>query len=98
MRYPIQNKVAVRTDQSCEIHVPIVNAQVVALANQPLDDLDHRALSEIVSARLETESEHPHLQTAAVHHQPDPARNLHLIAGKDRVEDGHLEIMDLCLI
>src|SRR5579872_2599938 len=98
MRNSIQDEIPVRSNQSREAHVAIVDAQIVAFANQALNHLDHRALAKIVCARLEAESEDPDALGAKFHHQLDAARNLYLVAGKNRVHDRKLEIVYLGLI
>ena len=58
VRDAVVDVVAVGAEQARDGHVPVVDQQLVALADQPLDERDHRALAQVVGAGLERQPEH----------------------------------------
>ena len=62
----IQDKVAIRANQSRDIHVSVVDAEIVTLSDEAFDDFDDRTLAEIVCSCLEAESQDPDTLTSAV--------------------------------
>src|SRR3954470_7163620 len=82
----------VRADQPRQRHVPVVDAQLVALSEQRFGQDDHRRLAEIVRACLEAEAEQPDLLLARVDDAIDRVLHLKLVAVQHRVDHRHLEI------
>src|SRR5260370_39594217 len=51
----VEDEIAICTNQTCQVHIPIKNAQVIAFADQMLDHFNHRTLSQIIRPGFETE-------------------------------------------
>src|SRR6516164_7144307 len=98
MRNAIENEVPVGANERRKVHVAVINPQVITLSDEPLDDLDDWAFTEIICSRLEAESQDSNTRISAFDHKPDSTRNLHFIAGKNRAQNGKLEIVHFCLI
>ena len=62
----VEDVALVGAHQLGQVDVGVVDADLVALADQPLHDLDHGALAQVVGAGLEGEPEHPDLARAGV--------------------------------
>src|SRR5580658_7505864 len=95
MRNVIQDEVAVGSDQAGELHVLVVDAEIESFADQAFDDLDHRALAQIVGAFLETEAEHADTRISLLHDHLEAASNLIFVARQNRSQNRKLQIVGL---
>jgi hypothetical protein len=82
----VQNVVPVGAVDCRQAHVAVVHAQLVALADEALGELDHRAFSQVVGARLEGETEDAHFALAFLHHRLHAALDLKLIGRQHRAQ------------
>src|SRR5271168_4381597 len=73
----IEDEVAIGANQARHIHVLVKNAQVIAFADKPFDDLDHGTLAQIVRPGLETKAQHSDPPLILLGYQLQPFRNLH---------------------
>ena len=64
----VQNKLAVGARQRRRCSRSVVDPQIVALADQAFNHLDHRALTQIIGSGFEAESKNPDARVAALHH------------------------------
>ncbi len=78
--------------QRRQAHVAVVDAQLVALADQPLGELDHRALAQVIGAGLEGEAEQADALAALVDHRLHAALELARVARQDRAEDRQRDV------
>src|SRR6185295_5786258 len=65
---------------------------------QPLGELDHRALAQVVGAGLEAEAEDADLPVALLHHRLNSTLDLQLVRWKDCGEDGQRDVNALRLV
>src|SRR5579871_4516971 len=98
MRNAVEDEVPVRAYQAGDVDVLVINAQVIALADQPFDHFDHGALAQVVGSGFEAEAQHADLAVTGFEDQLQSAGNLHLIAGKNGSKNRQLEIALLGLI
>src|SRR5438445_8053793 len=57
VRNMVEDEVPVRANQTGNIHVSVVDAQVISLSQQAFDDFDQGAFSQIVGSRFEAEAQ-----------------------------------------
>src|SRR6516162_438107 len=57
VRDTVEDEIAVGTNQAGDVHILVVDAQIVALAQKALDDLDHGTFAKIVGSRFEAEAQ-----------------------------------------
>ena len=93
----IEDEIPVGANQAGDIHIFVVDAKVIAFAYEPLDDLNYRALPQIVGAGFEAEAQYPNLLVSAFHNELQAPIHLHFVAGQDGGEDGQLQIIGLRL-
>src|ERR1700722_1740052 len=94
----VQDKVSVRAHQTGDIHVPVIDAQIVTFSQQSFDDLNHRTFSQIVCSSLETESQNAHSLVALFRDELQTSRDLHFVAGQNRSENRQIQIVHLRLV
>ena len=95
----VQDVVAVRADAAGEVHVLVVDREIVALADQPLDELDHRALAQVVGAGLEAEAEDADLRCCRLSITACTPRSIcRSLLGSIGVEDRQLHVERLRLV
>src|SRR5208282_6862024 len=94
----IQDKVAIGANKASDIDILVIDPQVISLANQPLDELDHRAFAQIVGSGLEAESKNPYPRLSTFCHDLHRARHLHLVAWENRFENRELQVFHPSLI
>src|SRR5882757_179071 len=93
-----EDEIPVGTDQCGNVYISVVNAEVVALPDEPFDHFDDWTLAKVIRTRLEAEPEDSNTFISIFQYRLDSARNLHLVAGQNRAENRKLQIMHLCLI
>lgn len=79
----IQNEIPVGANQTGNANVPVIDPQIIALANKALDDLDHWALAKIVRSRLEAEAQNTDSQVPSFNDELQTASDLHFVAGQN---------------
>src|SRR6202020_300404 len=75
----VEDEVAVCANQAGHVHVLVEDAQVVALSDQVLDNLNHRTLAQIVRACLEAESQNTNLPLSLIGYQPQSLGHLQFV-------------------
>ena len=73
-------------DQACERDVRVEDSYVASLADECLDQRDHRTLPEVVGPRLEGQAHDAHPALASFQHGVDSPVDLRLVGGQDRGE------------
>src|SRR5262249_25413888 len=86
----VEDEIAVCAHQAGYAHVLVVDAKVKALSDKALDNLDHRALTQVVGARLEAKAENPDPPVSLLHDELDPFGYLYFVAWQDRGHDGQV--------
>src|SRR5580704_9511530 len=94
----IEDEVPIGPDQACHIYVSVKNAQVIALADEAFDDLNHGTLSQIVRPGFETKTQNSYPPVFLLRYELQPFRNLHFVAWQDRVHDRQVQIVAFGLI
>lgn len=94
----VEDEVAIGSDQAGDVHVLVVNAQVIAFSDEALNDLDHGAFPQIISTRLEAESEDADTAVFLLHDEPKAFADLELVAWQNGANNGQLQVMDLGLV
>ena len=92
VRQPGLDVLAVRAEQPGEAHVGVVDPQVVPLAEEPLRQLDERALAEVVGAGFEGQPEQAHPALAGALDQLHRALQMVGVGGQHVGEDGHRDV------
>src|SRR6266567_560460 len=73
-------------DQSRERDARVEDSHLASLADECLDQRDHRTLPEVVGPRLEGQADDSHTALPGLEHPVYPSTNLRLVGGKDRGE------------
>src|SRR5690606_13567715 len=92
MRNMTKDILAVRADELRHADIPVVDRELVALADEPLDQPDERAFAKIVRPRLEAHPEHADAPPTVPLQHLERARDLQLVARKDRRKHRRLEV------
>ena len=92
MRQMGQREDAIGADHGLRIEQRVEDPDVVALADQALDHLDHRALAQIVGAGLEAEADHADPGHRVAGDPRQHALEVALVARQHGIEDRQLEI------
>src|SRR5215467_11663196 len=98
MRDMFLNEAFVGADESARRYVPIVNLDRTAFAEQGLDHLDERTLSQIVGVRLERHPEEADPSFPRIQDLLDAELHLDFIAIKNRAEQRRLQIIRFRLV
>ena len=83
---------AVGADEPSHGNVPVEDSDVTALADQGLDEHDHRALSQIVGSGLEGQADHPDPLPSCREHGLCAPTHLRLVRWQDRREQGQRDV------
>src|SRR5205085_10979042 len=83
---------AICTHQSCEADVLVIDANVKALADELLDEVDQRTLSEIIGTSFEAHAEKASRLLSLRQYHRQTTDRLPLVRRKDGIEDGEIEI------
>src|SRR5580704_876112 len=94
----VEDKVPICSNQLGKIYVPVIDAQVIPLAEKAFDDFYHGTFSQIVCPRFETEAQYSNSRMALPCNQLQAPADLHFIAGENRVENRQLQVMQFGLI
>src|SRR5205823_12394202 len=73
-------------------YTTLFRSQLEAFAEQPLGQLDHRAVAQVIGAGFEAEAENANLAAALVDHRLYGALDLQLVARQDRGQNGQRHI------
>src|SRR5438876_1681186 len=73
-------------DQSRERDARVEDSHVASLADECLDQRDHRTLPEVVGPRLEGQADDSHPALSSLEHPVYPSTNLRLVGWQDRGE------------
>src|SRR5262249_9323165 len=84
--------------QRGNLHAPVENAQIIPLTNESFDDFDQRALTKVISARLETKAQYADTLLPLTYNLIQAPANLRLIAREDGVENRRFEVVRFSLI
>ena len=87
MRNTIENEIAIGTNQTGDIYVLVIDAQVVAFADEPLDDFDHGAFAQVISPRLKAEAQDTNFLVPLIHDELYAPANLYLVAPQNRCKN-----------
>ena len=87
MRNVPENIITIGPYQLCQIDITIKDSQLISFANQAFNNLNNRALSKIVSPRLETQAKNADLFTTAAHHHIASNIDLLLVAQLNSIQD-----------
>src|ERR1019366_4522362 len=80
------------------IHILVIDAQVVAFADEALDDFNHRAFAQIVRSRFKAEAQDPDSRVPLFHNELLAPSNLHFIARQNGSENRQMQIVHFRLI
>ena len=80
VRNVVENEIPVRAHQAGNIHVLIVDAQIVSLSNQAFNNFNQRALPQIVCPSFKTEAKYSHSLVSSFHDQVQAAIYMYFIA------------------
>src|SRR5947207_4581364 len=92
MRNLIFYVLPVRSHQTGERHVAVVDPQLKTLSEQRFREDHDRALTQVVRAGLEAESKQPDPFLAGVEHFIERALDLQPVAREDRLNDRQLDV------
>src|SRR5688572_14817760 len=98
MRYLSLDVLAVRSDQSRQRYVSIVNRQFESFSDQRFDESHHWRFTQIVSSGFEAETEYTNALLSAPHDHLDRALDLETIARQDRSEHRRFDVQFLGLV
>src|SRR5579885_1897426 len=98
MRQVLHGEPPVAADQARELQIAVVDDELEALADQPLHQLDERALTQIVGVGLEGQPEDRHPAAAVARDHADDAIDLMLIGGERGVEHEALHVEGLGVV
>jgi len=82
----------VGAEQSSRLDIAVINRELQSLAEQGLDHCHDRTLSQIVSAGLETQTEHSDVPASGLQHHIDCSLDLQAVAYQNRTEQRSLDI------
>ena len=87
-----RDETAVRAEEIRQMHLGVEDQQTEALADEMLCQQDQRALTQIIGAWLERQSDHPDASLAGRHHFVDRMLDVLAVRCENCAVDGHLDI------
>src|SRR5437868_3209816 len=98
VRDTVQDEIAIRPYKAGEAHISVIDAQIVALADEAFDDLDQWTLSKVISPGFEADPQEADAIVILVHNEIEATPNLQLVAGEDRIQYRYFDVLHLGLV